>query len=165
MQADLPIHGPAHIGFAILRMLDQGSTFDPLREGSPIGTTLATLAWLKTMQLTMMPVERSDAHQAPIIRDGASSDGAMGQDPGINTVGFPNLVQLLARLLETQLLAQGFRLIPLHHLERCELADLLIKPVFAHFQRGETSVPTSLALFCSGRDILDHEDTHREKLA
>src|SRR5260370_34667068 len=108
MQADLPIHGPAHIGFAILRMLDQGSTFDPLRERSSIGTTLATLAWLKTMQLTMMPVERSDAHQAPIIRGHTSSYGTMSQHPGIDTVGFPNLCQLLARLLEAQLIAQGF---------------------------------------------------------
>src|SRR5258708_39727304 len=165
MQADLPIHGPAHIGFAIPGMLDQGSPFDAQRERSSIGTTLATLAWLKTMQLTVMPVERSDAHQAAIIRDVASPDGAMGQHPGIDTVSFPHLCQLLARLLETQLLAQGFRLIPLHQLKRGELSDLLVEPVLAHFQGRETPVPTSLALFGSRRNILAHEYTHRENLA
>src|SRR5258708_27576655 len=165
MQADLPVHGPAHVGFAIPGMLDERSPFDAQREGSSIGATPAAFSWLKTMQLTVMPVERSDAHQAPIIRDGASPDGAMGQHPGIDTVSFPHLCQLLARLLETQLLAQVFRLIPLHKLKRGELSDLLVEPVLAHFQGRETPVPTSLALFGSRRNILAHEYTHRENLA
>src|SRR5260370_41303027 len=99
-------------------MLDERSPFDAHREGSPIGATPAALAWLKTMELAMMPIKRCKAQEPSIIRSCASSDSTIGQHPGIDRMGFPNLGQLLTTFLEAQLIAQGFRLIPLHDLER-----------------------------------------------
>src|SRR5258708_8857332 len=145
-------------------MLDQGSPFNPYRERSSIGAALATLAWLKAMELAVMQVERSDAHQPPIIRGHASSYGTMSQHPGIDTVGFPHLCQLLARLLEAQLIAQGFCFVALHDLKRRELSDFLIEPVFAYFQRGEAFIPTALALFRHARNIFHDQPTHPENL-
>ncbi len=165
MQADPTIHGPAHIRFAPLGMLDERSPFDAHREGPSIGTTPAALAWLKPMQLPMMPVERRKAYQSPIIRGRTSSYSTISQHPGIDTVRLPHLSQLLAGLLEAQLLTQRFRLIPLHQLERCELPDLLVEPVFADFQRRETAIPSSFPLFRGRGNILNHKKADWKDLA
>ena len=47
VQAQLPIHRAAYIGFSPLRMFDQGVTLDPQGERAPIRLVLASLLWLE----------------------------------------------------------------------------------------------------------------------
>ena len=132
VQAQFALHRPAHVGFPPFRMPDQGPPLDAKRERAAVGLALASLLWLQAMQLAVMPAERSQAHQAGVIRGFASSNGAVGQHPGIHTMGFPQLGQLLARLLELQLLTQFLGLVTLLGLDRGELAQLRVEPRFAH---------------------------------
>src|SRR5260221_14034138 len=104
VQTQLAIPRPPNGGLSPLWMLHQRAAFDPLRERPAIGLALATFLWLETMQLPMMPDERSNANQPPIIRRSLPANRARCQHPGINAVRFPHLSQLLARFLQAQLL-------------------------------------------------------------
>ncbi len=107
MQTELAIHRAANGRLPPLRMLDQGATLDPLGERATVGLALATFLRLETMQLPVMPDERSHAHQPCVIGSSCSPDRGSGQYPGVYAMGFPHLCQLLARFLEAQLLPQG----------------------------------------------------------
>jgi hypothetical protein len=144
MQTEPTIPRAANGDFAPLGMFDQGSSFDALGERPAIGRALPTFAWLKSMELAMMPGKRREAHQTLIIRGRLPPDGTIGQAPGINGVRFPYLCQLLAGFLEPQLDPQSFGLVALHEVKGSKLPDLLIKPVLAHFQRGKALVPCTL---------------------
>src|SRR5258706_4988535 len=63
MQAELAIHRAANGRLPPLRMLDQGATLDPLGERATVGLSLSTFLRLETMQLPVMPDERSHTHQ------------------------------------------------------------------------------------------------------
>jgi len=112
----------------------------------------------------VVPIQGCNADDPLIAWGRLPSHGAVGQYPGIDTVRFPDLCQLLARLLEPQPLAQCFGLVALFGLDRCQLAEFLVEPVLAHFERRKGLIP---ALFATGPslDVLDHEDAHREELA
>src|SRR5258707_4322470 len=103
MQAQTPIHRPAHRGLAPSGMLHQRPSLDALGERAPIGLALAPFLWLETMQLTVMPGERRNADQASIIRDRVPSYHAISQTPGIYRMSFPDFGQLLAGLFQAQL--------------------------------------------------------------
>src|SRR5260221_9520890 len=51
VQTQLPLHGPAHIGFAPPWMLDQRAPLDALRERAAVELALAALLWLEAMEL------------------------------------------------------------------------------------------------------------------
>ena len=99
-------------------MFHQHATFDPQGDGTPVGLPGAALPWLKPMQLPVMPVQGSDAHQPRRVGRLAPSHGTVGQHPGIDTMGMPHLSQLLARLLKAQLLTECFCLVALLGLMR-----------------------------------------------
>jgi hypothetical protein len=99
VQTQLAIHRSPNGCLSPFWMLNQRATFDPLRECPAIGLALATFLWLETMQLPMMPDERSNANQPPIIKRSLPSNRTLCQHPGINAVCFPDLSQLLARFL------------------------------------------------------------------
>ncbi len=164
VQAQFPVHRAAYIGFAPLWVPDQRATLDAQRERAAVGLALASLLRLEAMQLAVMPAERAEADQPCSIWLRLASHGAVGEYPGIDTVRFPDLCQLLARLLESQPLAQCFGLVALFGLDRCQLAEFPVEPVLAHFERRKGLIP---ALFATGPglDVLDHEDAHREELA
>ncbi len=67
MQAQFPIHRPAHIGFPPLRVLHQHAALDALRERAAVELPLAAFLWLEAMQLAVMPAERADADQPRVI--------------------------------------------------------------------------------------------------
>src|SRR5260370_24955345 len=98
VQTQLAIHRSAYRCFAPLGMLDQGAVFDPLRERPSIGFALAPLLWPEAMQLPMMPVERSNTDQPPIIRGRPPAHRAIGQHPGIDGMRLPDLSKLLTGL-------------------------------------------------------------------
>jgi len=112
-----------------------------------------------------MPDERRDAHQSSIVRGLAPSYRTVGQQPGIDAVRFPDLCQLLPRLLESQLLSECFCFVTLLDLDRSQLVYLLVKPLLADLERGKTGVPAFLAWPSLGFDVLDHEDAHWKDLA
>jgi hypothetical protein len=97
MQTELAIHRAANSRLPPLRMLDQGATLDPLGERATVGLSLPTFLRLETMQLPVMPDERSHAHQPFVIGRSCSPDRGSGQHPGVYAMGFPDLCQLFAR--------------------------------------------------------------------
>jgi len=117
------------------------------------------------MQLPMMPTERHDAHQALIVRGLSPSYRTVGQHPRVDAVRFPDLCQLLPRLLESQLLAELLCLVALPGLHRSQLSQLLVKPLLADLQGRKTAVPALLALPSLRFDVLHHEDAHGKDLA
>src|SRR5258708_7623839 len=117
------------------------------------------------MQLPMTPGKRRNAHQSSIVRGLVPSYRTVGQHPRIDAVRFPDLCQLLPRLLESQLLSECFCFVTLVDLDRSQLVYFLVKPLLADLERGKTGVPACLALPSPGFDILDHEDTHWKDLA
>src|SRR6266567_2879545 len=143
--------------------LPQRAALDPLRECPAIGLALATFLWLETMQLPMMPDQRSNANQPPIIRRSIPSNRALRQHPGINAVRFPYLSQLLARFLQAQLIPQRFGFVALFGLNRSQLAQFHVEPLFAYFQRRKALIPSPFSPGAS-LDVFDHEDADREEL-
>ena len=127
-------------------MLDQRAALDVQRERAAVGFALAILLWLKAMQLAVIPAERAETDQPRRIWLGLSSHGAVGRYPGIDAVRFPDLCQLLPRLLESQLLTQVLGFPSLFGLDRSQLRELLVKPLLADLQRGKTGVPACLAI-------------------
>ncbi len=112
-----------------------------------------------------MPLERTDAHQAPVVGSTLAPDGAVCQAPGIDGMRFPHLGHLLARLLQTELLTQGFGLVAPQKLERGKLPDLLVEPVLADLKRREAPIPSFLAFLGTRSNILDHKHADREETA
>ena len=163
VQTQLASHRPPNGCLSPFWMLNQRATFDPLRESPAIGLALATLLWLEPMQLPMMPAERSQAHQPPIIRSSLPPNRALCQHPGIDAVRFPYLSQLLARFLQAQLLPQRFGFVALFGLNRSQLAQFHIEPLFAYFQRRKALIPSPFSLGAS-LDVFNHEDADREEL-
>src|SRR5260221_2620777 len=98
------------------------------------------------MELAVVPIQGCNADDPLIAWGRLPSHGAVGQYPGIDTVHFPHLCQLLARLLEPQPLAQSFGLVALFGLNRRQLAEFRIEPVLAHFERGKGLIPAPLAV-------------------
>src|SRR5260221_7526982 len=98
------------------------------------------------MELAVVPIQGCNADDPLIAWGRLPSHGAVGQYPGIDTVHFPHLCQLLARLLEPQPLAQCFGLVALFGLNRRQLAEFRIEPVLAHFERGKGLIPAPLAV-------------------
>ncbi|MGZ6354846.1 MAG: hypothetical protein ACXWOX_09675 [Ktedonobacteraceae bacterium] len=90
VQTQLAIHRSAYRCFAPLWMLDQRAAFDALRERPSIGFALAPFLWPQAMQLPMMPVERSNTDQPPIIRGRPPAHPAIGQHPGIDGMRLPD---------------------------------------------------------------------------
>src|SRR5260370_7663516 len=115
------------------------------------------------MQLPMMPDERSNANQTQIIRSSLPANRARCQHPGINAVRFPYLNQLLARFLQAQLIPQRFGFVALFGLNRSQLAQFRVEPLFAYFQRRKALIPAPFSLGAS-LDVFDHEDADREEL-
>src|SRR5215472_5864580 len=165
VQAQPAIHRAAHRHLAPLRMRDERPPLDPLRQRATVGLALALLFRSEPMELPMMPDKRGDAYHLPIIRQRVSSNDVVRQHPGIETVRLPDLGQLLATLLQPQLLAQRFGLIALHEVERAKLAHFLVKPVLAYFQRGKSLVPTALPFLCRSSNVLYHKHLDWKKLA
>src|SRR6266568_904970 len=117
------------------------------------------------MELAAMPDQGGDADQPGVIRCGTTSYGAVRQHPSIHTMRVPDLCQLLARLLEAQLLTERLRFPPLLDGHRSQFVESVIKPDLAHLQRGERAVPpTSCAGARHSLDVLDHEGTDREQV-
>src|SRR5260370_11451473 len=83
----------------------QRPALDTEKKRPAIRCSLAPFARLEAMQLPPMPQKGRKANQAFVIREGASTHITPGQYPGIHAVRFPDLRQLLARLLESQLIA------------------------------------------------------------
>src|SRR5260370_8268998 len=164
VQAHLAIHRPPNGCLSPFWMLHQRAAFDPLRACPAIGLTLATFLWLETMQLPMMPDERSNANQPPIIRSSLAANRARCQHPGINAVRFPYLNQLLARFLQAQLIPQRFGVVALFGLNRSQLAQFRVERLLAYFQRRKALIPAPFSLGAS-LDVFDHEDADREELA
>src|SRR5260370_11942853 len=163
VQAQLAIHRPPNGCLSPFWMLHQRAAFDPLRACPAIGLALATFLWLETMQLPMMPDERSNANQTQIIRSSLPANRARCQHPGINAVRFPYLNQLLARFLQAQLIPQRFGFVALFGLNRSQLAQFRVEPLFAYFQRRKALIPAPFSLGAS-LDVFDHEDADREEL-
>ena len=138
---------------------------DAQGERAAVGRPLAAFLWLEALQLAAMPDQRRDAHQPRIIRLPFSSHGTVGQHPGIDTVGLPHLCQLLPRFLQTQLVAQNFRLVPPPGLDRSQLREFLVEPRLAHFKWGKAAIPAALAGPGAGFDVFHYKDAHREELA
>ena len=136
-------------------MLDQRSSFSP---------AFPAFCWLQLLQLAVMPIERRDADQARIVRRLASSDGCMREHPCVYAMRLPHLRQLFVDLFQAQLLPQLLGLEALHGLDRSQLAQLLVKPLFPNLQRGKAPIPAPLALFRLGLDVLYDEDAHGEEL-
>src|SRR5260221_464077 len=165
VQAQSPTLRAPHIRFPPCGMLHEHAALDAQRECAAVGRPLAAFPWLETMQLTAMPDQRRDAHQPRIIRLLLSSHGTVGQHPGIDTVGLPHLCQLLPRFLQTQLVSQGFRLVPPHGLDRSQLREFLVEPRLAHFKWGKASIPAAFVGPGAGFDVFHYKDAHREELA
>src|SRR6266568_5022846 len=164
MQTELAIHRAPNGRLPPLRMLDQGATLDAEGERAPVGLSLPALLGLETMQLPMMPDEGSHAHQLCVIGSRWSSNRSSRQHPGVYAMSFPDLCSLLARFLETQLLPQGFRFVALLSHHGCELAEFLVKPLFAHLQRRKALIPPLLATGCCF-DVLDRKNTDWKQCA
>src|SRR5260221_4310554 len=98
------------------------------------------------MELAVVPIQGCNADDPVIAWVRLPSHCAVCQYPGIDTVHFPHLCQLLARLLEPQPLAQCFGLVALFGLNRRQLAEFRIEPVLAHFERGKGLIPAPLAV-------------------
>ena len=163
VQTQLASHRPPNGCLSPFWMLNQRATFDPLRESPAIGLALATFLWLETMQLPMMPDERSNANQPPIIKRSLPSNRTLCQHPGINAVRFPDLSQLLARFLQAQLIPQRFGFVALFALNRSQLAQFRVEPLFAYFQWRKALIPSPFSLGAS-LDVFNHEDADREEL-
>src|SRR5258707_13164471 len=165
MQAQFPTHRAAYIGAPLLRVLHQRAALDALRECTAVELPLAAFFRLKAMQLAVMPGQRADTDQPHIVWPWLASHSTVGQHPGVDTVRFPDLCQLLPRFLEPQLLTQFLGFVALFGLDRCQLREFLVEPVLAHLQRRKTTIPTTLVRFGLGGDVFHHQDAHREELA
>src|SRR5258708_26416686 len=78
-------------------------------------------------------------------------------------MGMPHLSQLLARLLKAQLIPQRFGFVALFGLNRSQLAQFHVEPLFAYFKRRKALFPAPFSLGAS-LDVFDHEDADREEL-
>src|SRR6266581_3399279 len=117
------------------------------------------------MELPTMPHERRHTNQLLVIRQSTATHMTPGQYPGIDTVGFPHLCQLLSRLLQAQPTAHRCRFPSLFNGDGCELVQGMVEPAFANFKRREAMVPLPTFALARGRpDILHHKGTHREDL-
>ena len=87
-------------------MLDQCATFDPQRERATIRLALASLLRLEAMQLAVMPGERADADQPPIVRK-LAPPRRYGQDQASIQWAF-TLRQLLTRFLNPSCSRRSF---------------------------------------------------------
>ena len=164
MQTQFAVHRTAYVRLAPLGVQDQRSTLDAQRERSSLSSAFPAFGRLQLMQLTVMPIERRDADQARIIRRLASSYSCIGEHPCVYAMRLPYLRHLLVGLFETQLPPQLLRLEALHGLDRSQLSQLPVKPVFANLQGGKAPIPAPLALFRLGLDVFYGEDTHGEEL-
>src|SRR5215471_9876781 len=75
----------------------------------------------------------------------------------------PHLRHLVAALFEPKLIAKLLRLEALQGLDRSQLSQLLIKPVFADLQRGKVPIPAALSPVRWGLDVLYGKDAHGEE--
>src|ERR1700730_10620507 len=147
-------------------MANESTAFDAERKRPTIGGAFASLSRLKAMELPTMPHERRNANQLLVIRKSAPAHNAISQRPGIDTVGFPPLRQLLTRLLEPQLIAQCRRFPSLFDAHGCEFVQGIVEPKFADFQRREIAVPPAPFPFVrSCPNILYDKGTHWKEAA
>ncbi len=164
MQAQFAVHRTAYVRLPPFGVLDERSTLDAQRERSSFSSAFPAFFWLQLLELTVMPSERRDADQARIVRRLASSYGCIREHPCVYAMRLPHLRHLFVGLFETQLPPQFLRLEALHGLDRSQLSQLLVKPVFPDLQWGKAPIPAPLALFRLGLDVFDGEDTHGEEL-
>src|SRR5260221_1847497 len=165
VQAQSPTLRAPHICLPPCGMLHEHAALDAKGERAAVGRPLAAFPWLEAMQLASMPDQRRDARRPRSSRLRLASYGTVGQHPGIDSVGLPHLCQLLPRFLQTQLVSQGFRLVPLPGLDRSQLREFLVEPRFAHFKWGKASIPAALVGPGAGFDVFHDKDAHREELA
>jgi hypothetical protein len=167
MQTELAIHRATNGRLPPLRMLDQGAALDPQGECATVGLSLPAFLGLETMQLPVMPDERSNANQPFVIGRTTSPDRARRQHPGVYAMGFPDLCQLFARFLEAPLIPQGFGFVALLCLDGCKLAKFCVEPLLAYFQGGKTLIPslftTCAALMSSTTKILIGKSLQRKE--
>src|ERR1700730_7616184 len=118
-------------------MANESTAFDAERKRPTIGGAFASLSRLKAMELPTMPHERRNTNQLLVIGQSAPTPMTPGQYPGIDTVGFPHLCQLLSRFLEAQLIAHRCRFPSLLNADGREFVQGSVEPEFADFQRRE----------------------------
>ncbi len=164
MQAQFAVHRPAYVRLPPFGVLDEGSTLDAQRERSSFSSAFPAFFWLQLMELTAMPIERRDADQARIVRRLTSSYGCIREHPRVDAMRLPHLRHLFVGLFEAQPLPKLLRLEALHGLDRSQLSQLFVKPLFPDLEWGKAPIPAPLALFRLGLDVFYNEDTHGEDL-
>jgi hypothetical protein len=143
-------------------MMSETSPLKPKASGSSVGRSLSTLGRLKPVELATVKMKRRHQEHPFVIRSVVSTNVPICQHPGVYAMSLEDVIELLACLLQSEIITKLLGFIALFEIHRGDLFKLFVEPLLANFKRGEHHIPPTLSL-CPCLDVFYYKPTNREE--